>query len=702
MQPGAAGQAAGVPAQWSAEVRAEFGKLGLTANQISQVEALGLTQDEVVKAYDAIAADPTMLQQIPDQPVTAGGSSQIAGAPTAGAQQPGAAQGGAVSGGIGSGTPSGPAAWNEEWHKKFVEAGAPAELLQQLSITGAMGADAQQLEVSLGELKKTVDTELAKFRDSHPEEFKKLASAKAVDKATLLQIASGVNSGQVKDDQLKQISEQVGMTPGKMFKDMFLKQILPWTFIPGWGAIRFAASPLFGGKDPISGDPIHLDFWNHGLTGWMDAAMAVGGAVSLANTVRGVMTLSKGAQLIKAAGGEGLIGAVAAREGVANLSGMQKLKMLLPGSQSNRAVTGIARLGELQNGLKLLPEGTMAHASLSNLLQMVEKGEVSIFSKSGFGMMPFGLGSDVRGAIPVLGHRNKAMTSWMTQNGKTVLNLDGRLLAGPELAAHAASAGVNLLPAGVLAGTPIKALQTQVMAEAGTALGMAKSTNPLRNIMGIMRPGPVEDVLKAMANKPPSAVTMAFKNPLIKFGAMGLGAAGIAIFGKKLLMGGAEQPAEGDAAAQQGQAGATQLTPEQQKQFDAMTPEQQQAFLQQSMQNVDQAMQNPDMNQMVQKFQAMTPQEQQTLLQQATQEVQVASQQPNLTAQQQADLQQQTQMINILAQVAQGGQVAGGAATAQPGMQTTAPAGTQTQGASTPGVNRSAIPAGLPGSTAGA
>ena len=365
--------------------------------------------------------------------------------------------------------------------------------------------------------------------------------------------------------------------------------------------------------------------------------MAVGGAVSIANTFRGVQMLSKGTSAIRSASADSLVGKVIANESastgrsVAELTGWKKF---IPGSTANKVVTGAAHLTDLERGVSLLPEGSVARLSLENQLSMLQRGELSIHSKAGWGMMPFGLGSDVRGALPMIGHRNKPMTEWASEYGRTILKLDGRLGGGNDLVAHVASAGVNLLPgAGTMTAQELAALRTATLAEAGGALGIAKSTNPLRNLLGIMRPGATQDILKAMSG--PTAAAKAMSNPMMKYGLMGVGLVGAGILGSKLMSKG-QAPADAaqgqDPAAAQGNTAAGAL------------PEQPQGANNQQL--------TAEQQQIIQNFLALSPADQQTILQQAQTEIQAAAQQPNLTEQQQAEIIAQAQMFDLLVQVA--------------------------------------------------
>lgn len=601
----AGGGAAAQPVQWDESVRARFAALGLSANQVAQVESLGLSADEVQQAFNAIQADPTIVGQIPDEPVSA-----VA----------------AVETGSTLAASTGPAAWNEEWYHKFQQAGAPVELLQQLMITGANGADAAMLQASLDQVAETVNTEISKFRAAHGEAYDKLVKAHT-DKATLYQVASAVNGGQVSDEQLAQIAEQAGSTGSPFSLGPMLKQILPWSFIPGWGAIRFAIAPFFDGKDPFTGDKVHYDFWRHGVSGWSDALFAVGGAFSLAMTIKGGMQLLKGMSAIDSAHGAGLIGNVARAEGLVGEAGTmslgKKLMAVLPVSSENRAVTGIARLGELEKGVAALPEGSAARASLENYLEMLGRGDARIGSKAGIGNAPFGLGTHARGAVL---NRKSPMVQLVTTDGASMLKLDGRLTSGPALTAHVAAGAVDFLPQRQLAelmsaygvASP-ELLRTKLLAEAGTALGItAEARSPLNAVLGAFRPGPVEDVLKAVANRPPSTLSTIFRSPLGIMLGVGAASAGAMMFMRRS---GSGEQAEAATSQQQSAAAAGQLQ---------LTADEQAA---------------------VQQFLALPVDQQQQVATQIAQGLQQARGQ-QLTAEQQAQLDHQAQVLQLMVELA--------------------------------------------------
>lgn len=528
--------------------------------------------------------------------------------------------------------PAGPAAWNDEWNTKFADAGAPPELLQQLAITGANGADQAQLQQMLDQVKGEVDKVLAEFAAKHPDAFKKLRSNSKVDRATLAQIAQAVNTGQVKDEELDDLVKQAGMTQGKMLRDMFFKQMLPWMVIPGWGALRFGLSPLFGGKDPISGEKIHLDFWNHGFQGWMDALMAAGGTMTLINNVRGAMQIAQGNKLIANAAAGSDIAKIAAREGVSNLTGFAKFKSYIPGTSANRAVAGISRFNdELVNGIAKLSGEPRQLADL--VMSKWKSGEITVTGDPAVRFTKMGTQPNVRGALPMVGNRSKAMFQWINKDGKTILALDGRM-TGKSLAAHFAAAGTNLAESGVLkqveqqmlsqaaasgkslAKPALAVLQNQVLAEATKQLGLTAPSNPIARLWGMWRPGPLQDALKAVANPTGElgGVAKALATPGVKPALIGLGVVGAGFGFYKF-----QQSQAAAAAAQQ--------QPQAQQPGGGGVAAQG-------------AQMTPELQQVIAQLQQMTPQQQQQVLQQQASQLQAAAQQPNLSDADKAAIQQ--------------------------------------------------------------
>jgi hypothetical protein len=251
------------------------------------------------------------------------------------------------------------------------------------------------------------------------------------------------------------------------------------------------------------------------------------------------------------------------------LSGTQRLWAHIPWSKTNASVSAISRLnGDLEKGLAGLKPGENggleallagkegATPGTKDLAELVlnkwKAGEIEVHSRTGFGMLPFGLSSKVRGAIPMVGDRSKPMFEWSFKNGKAVLELDGRL-TGKTLAAHFAAAGTKLLPNEALQamgipaselvgatakGSKLAALQTSVLGLAGKemvdshVLDLTTNMSGPGKLWGMWRPGASDDVVKAMTNlgKDTSGKTglMAKFAGLPKGAQFGIGAAALA------------------------------------------------------------------------------------------------------------------------------------------------------------------------------
>jgi hypothetical protein len=554
-------------------------------------------------------------------------------------------------------------------------------MVQQLNINGGNGFSDAQLEQAYAEFKQQSDLELAKFAKAHGDAFVKLKANKDIDAATMLQIASSVNaSGMSKeevDTQVEQMLSQTSEGMTSMIKDTFLKEMLPWTLIPGWGAIRFAASPLFGGKDPISKRPIHMDFWNHGLEGWLDAALAAGGAVTVANNVRGAMQVSAGHRLI-AAGGDAA--KIAANEGVANLRGFGKFLSYVPGTNANRVVSGISRLdSSLTSGISKL---TGVERELAeNVLTKWRAGQLSIVGDGAVKVSKMGVISNSRGMLPMIGQRGKAMAATGVFNGKAAITLDLRM-SGKSLAAHLASAGVEhadgalksrllssfgISGGGALSKEAITGLRTSVLGSATqqlTGAGVLARPTGLQGLLGTVRPGPVQDAFKAAGQV--SAGTVGVKTGLAalsrggKFGLGALAAAAVGGLGYQFMV----KPQM--AAAQQAAAGASEQQQQAGQQVEGQPQAQQQVDpsgsvgvqTQQPQAGVDAqqgaAMQiDAQMEQAITVFAQLQPAEQQALIEQQYAALQQAAAQPNLTPEQQAQIQAGVQELQIFMQVAQ-------------------------------------------------
>jgi hypothetical protein len=582
----------------------------------------------------------------------------------------------AVQAGAAGSKPAGPAAWNDSWAKEFADAGAPSQVIQQLTFTGAMGADKAQLQQVLDQVKHDVDTQLATLAHDHPEEFKKLRAVKGLtnfvdgagdsDRAALAKLAAAVEAGQLPEEQLKALAESAGKTGGQKAWDM-LKPMLVYSFIPAWGALRIPLGMANHGTDPLTGEKLFDGKLNTAMT----VAMGIGGSITLFNHARGAMQVAAG-QRLAAAGGDAAM--IAANEGVQNLTGMQKLASYIPGTNANRVYSGLARMdSNLQAGVKALDDG-LEKELVENLLAKWRKGEVSIIGDPASKLTGFGLQPNTRGMVIA---KNKSMIQSVMRNGKPTLVLDGRM-TGKTLAAHLASAGVDFADDTAANGM----LKTRLMESAGITNALdegalkllrertlGNAANQLMNngyiakpgtfdkLISIVRPGPLQDAHWASQNLAADTLGKlhgtASIPKLVKFGIPGvLAVGGYFMYSKHAAAKAQEELAkQQQAAGTQGGAAGGEVSPE--------------------------------MQQALQQFAALPADQQQAMLQQQYTSLQQAAQQPNMTADQQAQLDAAAQEFELFAQVASGGAGAGsttgGGAPAPAGtapQQPAAPAGT--------------------------
>lgn len=576
----------------------------------------------------------------------------------------------------------GPAAWNEGWAKRFAEAGLPSSMIQQLSFSGANGADAAELQKTLDQVKGEVDTTLAKFQHDHPEEYKKLRAAPteklgavmtqlgappSSQRAMLFQIAQAVQGKAIKQEQLHELAEQAGMTMGKMALKQFLLPMAAYSLIPGYGLWRMLASPLTGGKDFVTGEKIKLDPIN--------LLMAAGGAATMWNVGRGIQQISQANKVI-AGGGDAAL--VAAREGVKDLSGLAKLKSYVPGTQLNKSLASLSSMtDDLDTAIKSMPKDSIERALAQLVKDKWVSGEIGAHRTGGVRFGKMGFMPNARGSMPMIGQRSKAMITTTLVNGRPTLVMDGRM-TGKSLAAHLASVGVefaddalkrrmliaNGMPAsaGQLSPQVTKLLREAVLGNA-TKQMLAKGTlvepGVLGKAWGMWRPGPLQDALtaaKQVTNGTVGAPTGFKKIPMLgRVGIIGsLGAGAAYMFAVKPQLDAAKKAqaeaakeqakAAKEAAAQGGGAAAGgQPTAEQQ--------------------------------QLMQQFAALPPQQQAALIQEQTTKLQQAAAKPNVSPQEQAAIQAGAAELELLKQAAAGGGAPAAAGAAAPASGAAAPAG---------------------------
>lgn len=560
--------------------------------------------------------------------------------------------------------PRGPAAWNEAWAKKFKDVGASAEIIQQLTFTGAMGADEAQLQQIYDQVKGEIDAELAKFQHAQPDAFKKLRGNKDVDRATILQIASMYNAGQLKKEQLDPMVEAAGKS---MFEAQFapiLKSFALYGLIPGWGLLRVLTAPLNGGKEiwtdmPIFGDPMTTTFSILG---------AVGGGFTIYNNIKGAMHVAAGHAAVRA-GGDAFT--IAQREGLDQLSLGRKAWSFVPGTKLNQQFGFFAGMDDIKAGIAAMTPGSLPQQIAQSNYNKIVSGEVLAWrdsaSKFMAGPIP-GYQPNSRGII--MGHimGNKGAIQVQTHGSRPTIHFDGRT-TGKVAAAHLATlvelvddvpgangvranlrtelfAGRNSLDPKIL-----KTVRAEMLGQAGQQLldaekvlkgsGIARPTG-IQAIMAKIRPGAVMDAIVAADNlaKGPSFLDKTYGWKAIpKLGRIGIGVgvvgtAGYFMFAKPMLDQLAEAKKEAaKQAEQQGQAGAGgQMSAQDQ--------------------------------QMLQQFAALPKDKQAQIIQEMTANLQRAAQTPNLTAEQQQQLVAAQAEIQLLTQVANGQMPTAGAGAA--------------------------------------
>ena len=615
----------------------------------------GLVGDGSIPRTVAIAAGVggEALQQ---QQGIAAAQAQVAGQQVV---DPATMQQGAATGAVASG----PAAWNDEWAKAFKDAGAPAEVIQQLTITGAMGADASKLQQMLDQIKGEIDNELAKFAHEHPDAFKKLRGNKDVDRSMIAQIAAAVNAGQVPEEQLEQMVDSIGKSQGKMMFDMFVKPMIVWSLIPGWGALRLLPAPFTGGKDILTGEKMFGDPMSTTFT----ALAAVGGAMTIWNNAQGMRQVAQGHRMIGTAGSDAAT--IAAREGLDNITGFKKFWSYVPGTELNQQVAGISRLDDIKAGIGQMKAGSIQQELAQNLYNKVVDGDVLMWGDSASKWTKMGYQPNHRGFF--MGHLmgKKSAATVMSEGARPKLLLDSRT-TGKVTAAHFASLGTEfaddlanpIVRDGVTVGANLKTrmleggldlanpatvknlkdLHLGVASQQLMDAGVIKAPTGVNKILGAMRPGPIQDAVWAANNVAGGSLGKlhgwAGLPKIAKVGFWGSIAAAAGYFMWFKPQQDMKKEAEKQ-AAEQAAGGAGGIDPSQ------LSPE--------------------DL-QVLQQFAAMPADQQAQIIQQQNAQLQQAMQTPNLTPEQQQQIAGAQAELQLLMQVAQGGIESLGATGAAP------------------------------------
>lgn len=570
-------------------------------------------------------------------------ASLAAGQQAVGAQQPGSDYV-AASGSTGA---SGPAAWDDSWAKKFQDAGAPAEVIQQLTFTGANGAGEAELQQMLDQLTQEADKQLAQFVHEHPDEFEKLRGNPDVDRSMVVQIAMASNSGQLPEEQLTQMVDAAGKSQGELLFDTMVKPFAVWSLIPGYGALRLAAAPFTGGKDPLTGE--HM--FDTPSMAAISVLAGAGGAFTLANHAKAAMSVFKGQQMAGVAGSDAA--KVAANEGYANLTTGQKLASYLPGTQSNKVFSGLGRFDDdFARGVEKL-SGTEREVA-ENVLSKWRNGEMSIVGKPASKLGWMGFQPNSRGMVI---NGGASMVERTTVGSKPALALDARM-TGPTLPAHIAAAGVDFADDGLKAkllaeaGMPGAAGAGQLPGEISTALrqhvlgtaskqlldaGAIARPEGFSKLAGWLRAGALEDSMKAIDEL---GTTTAKAGKVHGFSGMG-----------KLAKGAVLAPVVGGLGYQM----MVREPKQQAAEAEAQAAEQQkQAGKQGGGAGAAGGQPSAELEAALQQFAALPAEQQAAYIQEQYAALEQASQQPNLTAEQQGQIVSASQELELFMQVAQG------------------------------------------------
>jgi hypothetical protein len=565
----------------------------------------------------------------------------------------------------------GPAAWGEDWAKKFREAGASPEEIQQLSFSGAMGADAAELQQMLEQFTTQVDTQLAKFAHEHPDAYEKVRSNPDVPKSMVVQLAMLSNAGQLPKDQLEMTVDSLGKSQGKMIFDTMIKPMIVWSLIPGWGALRVGFAPFTGGKDILTGEKLFGDPMTTAFT----VLGAVGGGMTIYNNVKGAMQVAQGHRMVATAGSDASI--IGAREGLDKLTGWQKFKSYVPGTELNQQLAGVSRLDDLKAGIAALSDdvidGTrfstreLAQAGYDKLVHgsALIKGEPA--SKWMMAPIP-GYQPNSRGVI--VGHimGKKGATTVATGGARPELMFDLRTV-GKVSAANLAADALQLVDdtaangmlktrvfgaAGAGNASVLERLRGTVYANASKQIfdaGAATQRTGIAKLLGAIRPDALQDATWAASNVGTSNLGKVHGwHGIPKLGRWGLMGGAAALGGYFMMvkpqLDAAKEAAKQQAEAQGGAAGSAG------GQGGAIDPS--------TMSAEDQAI--------LQQFAAMPAQQQAQIIQSQYAQLQQAMQTPNMTAEQQQQVVAAQAELELLVQVAQGGaagQAQGGGVQAQ-------------------------------------
>ncbi len=567
---------------------------------------------------------------------------------------------------------SGPAAWGPEWSKKLQDAGVDAATIQSLDLTGANGADATQLQQFLDQVTKENDQLLAEFEHDHPEQFQTLAAVKGLgrsltdqasanplavfgiggqavaatadsDRAALVKIANAVKTKQLDDATLDMTALNAGKSKSRAFFDSMVLPNIVWGVIPAYGAVRVLAAPFTGGRDPLTREKLFGD----PMTSVSTVLMAAGGAMTIANNVKGALQVANGFKAISAGGDAATVWA---REGVKELTAGQKLLAYLPGTKLNQQMLALGRLDDLKAGIDALKVGSLEKDLANGIYKKILSGDIKLTGDPVLKPSWWGFQPNSRGFIVGNVFFKKEATKVLADGVAPQIVLDGRT-TGKSIAAHVASLGYEFADDATKAKFAAEAAKKGIDLAAKDGLSQAKSlilgtagkqlldANAIARPTGIsgvlskMRPGGLQDTLWAVDNLAKDTVgkVRGWKGlPNIARKGIGLGIGLLAVgafVGSQLL--GAKEAGAGTATG-----------------------------------TIDTSQLSAEDKQALQQFAAMSADQQQQIIQKLQTDLDALSQTQSPTADQQQQIESTKYQIQLLTQVAQQAAAAGSAAPA--------------------------------------
>lgn len=402
-----------------------------------------------------------------------------------------------------------PGAWDDAWAKKFTDAGAPPDIVSQMMLTGANGADAAALQQMLDQLVVEVDAQIAQFAQSHPEDFAILRENPEVDRAKLVQVAMAANAGELEGMALADEVDHAGKSGGRKMWDQMGKPTALWMAVPGYGALRVLGSVVNGGtRDPFTNERL----WEGKFLTAVSLLGLGGGSVTLNNYLQNARQAAAGQRLLT----EGSPAAAAiAAQGV----DVEGARAQLPGSKANRLLSGASRMDDqLRSALERMPADSLERELAEEVVKQWERGETAILGDKLRKHSKIGPQPNVRGMT--FGRTKPMVSTGMFGSNPAVL-LDRRM-QGPTLPAFLASTGVDLVDDtpengnlrsrmlaayghgdGVLDDAARKLLRERALGTAAQQLLDANViTRPqgLQSVHEILRPGAITDAVWAADN----------------------------------------------------------------------------------------------------------------------------------------------------------------------------------------------------------